>query len=105
VLSAELGRAYKPDPIVYQTAIALLDCVPAQVMMVACHPPDLRAAQAVGMRAAYVTRPQEWGPDHPPEAYMDGEFDIVATDFLDLARQLGCAPDSASSRGEKTTAT
>jgi 2-haloacid dehalogenase len=92
VLSAELARAYKPDPIVYHTAIALLDCAPAEVMMVACHPPDLRAAQAVGMQAAYVARPLEWGPDRLPEAYTDGEFDIVAADLLDLARQLDCVP-------------
>jgi 2-haloacid dehalogenase len=97
VLSAELARAYKPDPIVYQTAIALLDCAPTQVMMVAAHPPDLRAAQAVGMRAAYVVRPLEWGPDGPPETYTDDEFDIVATDFLDLARQLDRVPNAGSS--------
>lgn len=89
ILSAELARAYKPDPIVYETAIALLDCTPEQVMMVAAHPSDLRAAQAVGMRAAYVPRPLEWGSDGKTEPSTDGEFDIVATDFLDLARQLG----------------
>lgn len=104
VLSAELARAYKPDPVAYQTAIALLDCAPAEVMMVACHPPDLRGAQAVGMRAAYVARPLEWGPDRPPEAYTDGEFDVVATDFLDLARQLDRVPDSSGIRREQMVA-
>jgi 2-haloacid dehalogenase len=89
VLSAELVRAYKPDPVVYQTATALLDCAPHQVMMVACHPPDLRGAQAVGLRAAYVARPLEWGPDRPSEPFTDNEFDIVAMDFFDLSRQLG----------------
>jgi 2-haloacid dehalogenase len=89
ILSAELARAYKPDPVVYRTAVALLNCAPHEVMMVAAHASDLRAAQAVGMRAAYVPRPLEWGPDRPPEQYTDDEFDVVATDFLDLARQLG----------------
>jgi 2-haloacid dehalogenase len=89
ILSAELAQAYKPDPVTYRTAIALLGCAPHEVMMVAAHASDLRAAQAVGMRAAYVPRPLEWGPDHPPEPYADGEFDVVATDFLDLARRLG----------------
>lgn len=88
ILSAELARAYKPDPIVYRTAVALLDCAPDEVLMVAAHPSDLRAAQAVGMRAAYVPRPLEWGPDRAPEPYTEGEFDLVATDFLNLARQL-----------------
>src|SRR5437588_8586347 len=30
ILSAELARAYKPDPLVYRTAAALLDCAPAE---------------------------------------------------------------------------
>lgn len=91
VLSAELARAYKPDPATYRTAVSLLGCTPDAVMMVAAHPSDLRAAQAVGMRAAYVPRPQEWGPDRPLEPPTEGEFEIVATDFLDLARQLGAS--------------
>jgi 2-haloacid dehalogenase len=89
ILSAELARAYKPDPAAYQTAIALLDCAPHEVLMCACHPPDLRAAQAAGMRAAYILRPFEWGPDRLPESYTDGEFDLVADDMIDLAVQLG----------------
>lgn len=88
ILSAELARAYKPDAIVYRTAIALLDCAPGEVMMVAAHPGDLRAAREQGMRTAYVARPLEWEPDRPPELFADGEFDVAATDFLDLARKL-----------------
>jgi 2-haloacid dehalogenase len=89
ILSAELAHAYKPDPAAYQTAIALLDCAPHEVLMCACHPPDLRAAQAAGMRAAYIPRPLEWGPGRPPEPYTDGEFDLVADDMIDLAVRLG----------------
>lgn len=88
ILSAELARAYKPDPIVYQTAVTLLDCAPAEVMMVAAHPSDLRAARAQGLRTAYVPRPLEWGPDRPPEPVTAGEFDITARDFLALAGAL-----------------
>jgi 2-haloacid dehalogenase len=44
VLSAELSGHYKPDPEVYQTAAALLDLPPYQIMMVAAHKGDLRAA-------------------------------------------------------------
>jgi 2-haloacid dehalogenase len=88
ILSAELARAYKPDPIVYRTAVALLDCAPDEVLMVAAHAADLRAARAVGLRTAYVPRPLEWGPDRALEPYTVGEFDLVASDFLDLARQL-----------------
>lgn len=90
VLSAELSGHYKPDPEVYTTAAQLLDLRTEQVMMVAAHPFDLRAAQAVGMRAAYVTRPLEFGPAKSPDEPDPGEFDIYATDFEDLATQLEC---------------
>ena len=90
VLSAELSGHYKPDPEVYTTAARLLGLRTGQVMMVAAHPFDLRAAQAVGMRAAYVSRPLEFGPANSPEEPEPGEFDIYATDFEDFAKQLGC---------------
>ncbi len=38
---------------------------------------------------AYVARPLERGPDRPPQRPDDGEFDVTADDFLDLADQLG----------------
>ena len=88
VLSAELFNHYKPDPEVYLGAARLLGLPPAQVMMVAAHPSDLRAAAACGLRTAYVLRPLEHGPGGPMEAYTEGEFDAVASDFIDLARQL-----------------
>ena len=89
VLSAELAEKYKPDPAVYLKAADLLGLAPQQVMMVAAHPGDLRAAAATGLRTAYVPRPLERGPDRPFTPDTSGDFDIVATDFLDLARQLG----------------
>lgn len=88
ILSAELARHYKPDPQVYQTALALLDLAPDQVMMVAAHVEDLRAARDQGMHTAYVHRPLEYGPLRTVELPPDGEFDVIATDFLDLAHQL-----------------
>ena len=90
IFSAELVRAYKPDPIVYRSAADLLGLRPEQVMLVAAHQQDLRAAGAVGLRTAFVTRPLEFGPDNPPDLTPDPAFDLVATDFLDLARQLAC---------------
>ncbi len=90
VLSAELFGHYKPDPEVYLGAAKLLDLPPAQLMMVAAHPGDLRAAAACGLRTAYVPRPLERGPGGPMEAWRAGDFDLVADDFLDLAGQLGC---------------
>ena len=89
ILSAELVRAYKPDPRAYQMAADLLDLRPEQVMLVAAHPHDLYAARDVGLRSAYVPRPLEFGPDRPPTRAPDEDFDLVASDFLELAERLG----------------
>lgn len=88
VLSAELARHYKPDPEAYLTAADLLSLPPEQVMMVAAHPGDLRAAARAGLRTAYVIRPLE-RPGREVDRNEDGEFDYTATDFVDLARKLG----------------
>ena len=89
ILSSELARHYKPDPEVYLTAAELLGLRPEQVMMVAAHEHDLNGAKAVGMKTAYVTRPLEFGPDRKTEAPPAGSFDLVASDFHDLAGKLG----------------
>ncbi|MDP1650042.1 MAG: haloacid dehalogenase type II [Rubrivivax sp.] len=90
VLSAELFGHYKPDAEVYLGAARLLDLPPQQVMMVAAHPSDLRAAAACGLRTAYIPRPLERGPGGAMEAWAEGEFDCVARGVDDLAAQLGC---------------
>ncbi|MCQ4212015.1 haloacid dehalogenase type II [Streptomyces longispororuber] len=56
-LSAEDARAYKPAAEVYRLALDAAGCPPERVLMVAAHAWDLRGAQAVGMRTAYVRRP------------------------------------------------
>jgi 2-haloacid dehalogenase len=89
ILSAELARHYKPDPQAYKTAADLLGLQPQEVMMVAAHKGDLRAAQAVGFKAAFVPRPLERGPERTVDTTPDPAFDIHASDFLDLATQLG----------------
>jgi 2-haloacid dehalogenase len=81
ILSAELDQAYKPDPRPYQMAITLQGLQSSEVMMV--------AAQALGMQAAFVPRPQEHGPHHLPDLIPDPTFEVVATDFMNLALQLG----------------
>ena len=89
VLSAELFHHYKPDPEVYLGAARLLGLAPQEVMMVAAHPNDLRAAAACGLRTAYVARPLERGPGGAMEAWTAGEFDLAVGDFNQLATQLG----------------
>lgn len=90
VLSAELAKHYKPDREAYLTAADLLGLEPPQVMMVAAHPGDLRAASAVGFRTALVPRPLERGPERGLYYELSEQsFDVIADDFLDLARKLG----------------
>lgn len=89
VLSAELSGHYKPDREVYETAARLLDLPAKQVMMVAAHKDDLLAAKQVGFRTAWVARPLEHGPDQDIDITPDADFDVSASDFLDLAMKLG----------------
>jgi 2-haloacid dehalogenase len=89
VISAELFHHYKPDPQAYLGCADLLGVPPDQLMLVAAHPSDLRAARDAGLMTAYVDRPLEMGPGSTPYAVADDEFDFIATDFLDLAQQLG----------------
>ena len=89
ILGAELARHYKPDREVYQSAADFLDLEPEEVMMVAAHSGDLRAATAVGLRTAFVVRPLEFGPNGKPDLKADSPVNISAKDFNDLARQLG----------------
>jgi 2-haloacid dehalogenase len=87
ILSAELVRHYKPDPETYLMAPNFLDLRPDEVMLVAAHPSDLRAAQTHGLRAAYVLRPLEWGPVGEAEP-ADPSFDLVVDDIVELAEKL-----------------
>lgn len=81
VLSAELFRAYKPNPRVYTQACRVLAIEPAQATMVAAHEFDLHGAMACGLNAAFVTRPTgDRTPEKPPF--------IVAKDFSDLAARI-----------------
>ena len=89
ILGAELAQAYKPDPKTYRTGAELLGLPPQQVMMVAAHQSDLRAAAAQGLKTAFVPRPLEFGPDRRPDPTPDPAFDVVAADFRDLAAQMG----------------
>ncbi len=89
IFSAELSRHYKPDPEAYLKCAELLSLEPAQIMMTAAHPGDLRAAAALGFKTGYVYRPLERGPERRVERNTTDNFDIRAEDFVDLARQMG----------------
>ena len=89
ILGAELARHYKPDREVYLSAAEFLDLRVDEVMMVAAHLGDLRAAKDLGLRTAFVTRPFEYGPDRTPDLQPDASVDLAAKDFNDLAGKLG----------------
>jgi 2-haloacid dehalogenase len=91
IVSAELFGHYKPDPETYLGCARLLDLAPAELMLVAAHPSDLRAARGNGLATAYVRRPLEHGPGTVLPAFSEGEFDLVADDFEQLADLLAMA--------------
>lgn len=94
-LSAELARAYKPAAAAYRTAVELLDLEPHQVLMVAAHVWDTRAAAAAGLRTAFLHRPREKGPHRQADASADADTDLTVGDFHELADELdGAVPGS-----------
>jgi 2-haloacid dehalogenase len=87
IISADFFKKVKPDLSIYADAAQMLCMEPAEIMMVACHAPDLDAARKNGFRTAYVNRPLEYGPDHPPEAKPE-PYDYDADSFIELAQML-----------------
>jgi 2-haloacid dehalogenase len=90
ILGAEVARRYKPAPEAYLVTADLLGLAPEQCLMVAAHNGDLAAASAVGFRTAFVPRPTEHGPGQTRDLRAEGHWNVVAEDFVALARHLGC---------------
>lgn len=83
-ISCEFLGVYKPEAEAYQTAARLLGATPAETLMVACHPPDLAAAQRAGLKAAHV-KPKVW---EMGSAGDTSGFEVLAHSYTDLADQL-----------------
>jgi 2-haloacid dehalogenase len=90
ILGAEIAKAYKPMPEAYLRNVEILGLTPPEAMMVAAHERDLVAARACGLRTGFVARPLEFGPEGSADSASQGAWDVVASDFVDLARRLGC---------------
>ncbi|WP_167338412.1 HAD-IA family hydrolase [Paraburkholderia oxyphila] len=88
IISCEMTGVYKPHPQAYLRAAAWLKLKPSAILMVACHNVDLNAAKNLGMRTAFVHRPEEWGPVHRPDAGPNMDYDFVVESFDDLAYEL-----------------
>lgn len=90
VFTAEMAGVFKPDPAIYHMAAQYLGLEPAQIMMVASHKYDIRAASGLGFQTAFVARPLEFGPGGVVDTTYEDEFDVNVADFLELADWLGC---------------
>ena len=86
---SEVSQQFKPSPATYLMSAEKVGVAPGEAMMVASHQGDLKAAQAQGLRTAFVMRPDEFGgKGMGEELAVTGEWDVVASSFIDLAEQL-----------------
>ena len=90
VLSAEVFRAYKPDPVTYLGVAQVFDLSAHEVMLCAAHHDDLLAARSCGLRTAYIERPLEFGALQPKDVSPQARNDLHARDIHTLADLLGC---------------
>ena len=90
VLSAEVFRAYKPDPATYLGVANVFDVAPSQVMLCAAHQDDLDAARGCGLQTAYIERVLEFGADNPKDVSPNPRNHWHARDLMHLADLLGC---------------
>ena len=85
IISCDALGATKPNPASYSRALEMIGRPAARVCFAAAHPGDLRAAQAHGMKTAYiVARLHDYGDDYQDTGFAE-EFDLVADNFAHLA--------------------
>ncbi len=88
ILGAEIARDYKPKPAVYRASAAAFGMRPEETMMVAAHNSDLEAARSAGLKTAFFPRPTEHGDNQTVDLEATSDWDVIATDMVDLADQL-----------------
>ena len=91
ILGADPAGHYKPDSETYLTGAEWLDLQPSSCLMVAAHNVDLAAAQANGLRTAFISRPSEYGTAQTSDLSANEAWDYVADSIIDLADQLNSA--------------
>jgi 2-haloacid dehalogenase len=87
ILGADIAGNFKPKAAVYLTAADAFNLKAGECMMCAAHGDDLAAAAQLGMRTAFIARPQEY-PGAAAKAPKTGA-DIESDSTLDLAAKLG----------------
>jgi 2-haloacid dehalogenase len=90
ILGAETARAYKPLAECYLRNAELLNLEPAEMMLVAAHNDDLKAAAGAGYRTAFVVRPMEHGVGQAKDLAAERSWDVVTDSFVGLAEAMGC---------------
>ncbi|MEO2217945.1 haloacid dehalogenase type II [Chromobacterium vaccinii] len=88
ILGAEAAQAYKPTPQAYLRTAELLDLPPERICLVAAHNGDLAAARQCGLKAAFVARPREFGPEQQTDLVAEQDWDWVAGNLIELAAQF-----------------
>ena len=88
ILGAEIAQAYKPQPEAYLRTAEVLALRPEQVCLVAAHNKDLAAARRCGLKTAFVPRPTEHGEGQATDLTPEQDWEVVATDFVQLAQLL-----------------
>jgi 2-haloacid dehalogenase len=89
ILGAEPAQAYKPSPEAYLRTADMLNLKPEELCLVAAHNSDLAAARRCGLKTAFVLRPRDQGLGQHTDLEPDQNWDVVASDFCDLAAQVG----------------
>ncbi len=85
--SVEGVGKFKPHPATYEMVAAKLQLDTSDLCMVACHLWDTIGAQAAGCQGAFIRRPH----NNILHAEQVPTPDYVASDLMDLARQLGAS--------------
>ena len=83
VISVEQAGCYKPDQRVYRKAIELLGVDAGNMLHVAAHAWDIRAARVAGMRGAYINR-----HNIPYAPFTDEQPEIETTNLPELTAIL-----------------
>lgn len=84
IVGAETAKDYKPNFSVYRSSCASLGFQPEEVMMVAAHNNDLKAARAAGLQTGFFPRPFEHGPGQTSDLEPDDNWDFVGKNTHDL---------------------
>ncbi|KAF4841465.1 hypothetical protein CGCSCA4_v009372 [Colletotrichum siamense] len=82
LFSSQLLGLYKPNLGAYRKALDLIDAKAEEVLMVAAHAYDLRAAKDLGMKTIYIHR---WTDDIDEDMVeVKNEFDVFLEGMQNL---------------------